>query len=51
MYPRRYHTEQAFFSQFVSAEMMGVKYGITREEMDVFAARSHQRAAAAQAAG
>lgn len=40
-----------FYSQFVSAEMMGVKYDISREEMDAFAAASHAKAAAASEAG
>ena len=34
-----------------TAETLAREYGITREEADAFAARSHQRAAAAQAAG
>jgi acetyl-CoA acetyltransferase len=47
----RYNTSAPAFSQFVGAEMMGVKYGIGREEMDIFAARSHRRAAEATEAG
>ena len=38
-------------SQFVGAQMIADKYGFTREQMDAFALRSHQRAAAAIAAG
>ena len=41
----RFNTKVNFFSQFVGAEMMGVTYGIERAAMDVFAARSHVRAA------
>jgi acetyl-CoA C-acetyltransferase len=48
---QRFNIESKFFSQFVGAEMMGVKYGISREEMDAFAARSHERASAAWTAG
>ena len=35
------------FSQFVGAQMMADKYGLTREQMDEYALRSHQRAAVA----
>lgn len=41
----RFSTPVPFFSQFVGAELMGVKYKINRNEMDAFAARSHARAA------
>ena len=41
----------AEFSQFSGAQMIANKYGFTREEMDAYALRSHQRAAAAIAAG
>jgi acetyl-CoA acetyltransferase family protein len=37
--------------QGVSAELVAQKWGIDREQLDAFAARSHQRAAAAAAAG
>jgi acetyl-CoA acyltransferase len=37
--------------QGVSAELVAQKWGIGREQLDAFAARSHQRAAAAAAAG
>ncbi len=47
----KFNTKVPFFSQFVGAEMMGAKYGITRPEMDAFAARSHARAFAATQAG
>ena len=40
-----------FYSQFVGAELIGTTYDISREEQDVWAAQSHARAAAAQAAG
>lgn len=39
------------FSQFVGAEMMAEKYGISRDDLDRFALQSHQRAAAAANAG
>ena len=39
------------FHMGVGAEMIAAKYGITREEQDAFAAESHQKAAAASAAG
>ncbi len=35
------------FSQFVAAEMMVDKYGLTKDELEEFALQSHQRAAAA----
>jgi acetyl-CoA C-acetyltransferase len=38
-------------SQFRSAEMIAEKWGITREAMEQFAVRSHERAFAAQAEG
>ena len=37
--------------QGVSAELMASKWQVTRDEMDAYSARSHQRAAAARAAG
>ena len=37
--------------QGISAELITEKWGLTREEQDAFALRSHQRAAAAQDAG
>jgi acetyl-CoA acyltransferase len=37
--------------QGISAELITEKWGLTREEQDEFALRSHRRAAAAQAAG
>ena len=40
-----------FYSQFVGAEMVASKYDITRLDMDTFAAQSHAKAVAAQAAG
>ncbi|MBC2670191.1 acetyl-CoA C-acetyltransferase [Novosphingobium piscinae] len=39
------------FSQFEGAEMLARKYGLDRETLDSFALQSHQRAAAATAAG
>ncbi|GMH74493.1 hypothetical protein TrLO_g15848 [Triparma laevis f. longispina] len=47
----RYNTNAGAFSQFIGAEMMHVKYGIGREAMDTYAARSHARAAVATAEG
>jgi acetyl-CoA acyltransferase len=38
-------------TQFEVAQILAGKFGITREEMDAFAERSHQRAAAATADG
>jgi len=38
------------FHMGVGAEMIAAKYGISREEQDIFAAESHRRAAAATAA-
>ena len=35
------------FSQFEGAEIVAAKYDLTREEMEEFALRSHQRAAQA----
>ena len=40
-----------FYSQFVGAELVASKYGISRLDMDEFATASHARAAAAQAEG
>ena len=42
---RRHGVEQ--FSQFVGAQMIAEKYGFSREQLDQYALRSHQRAAAA----
>ncbi|MFM2119317.1 MAG: hypothetical protein RL722_785 [Pseudomonadota bacterium] len=39
------------FSQFIGAEMIARRYGMSREQLDAYALQSHQRAAAAQAAG
>ena len=39
------------FSQFMGAEMMADKYGLTREQLDAFAYSSHQKAIAATQAG
>lgn len=38
-------------SQGVSSELIGTRWGLDRQALDGFAARSHQRAAAAQRAG
>jgi acetyl-CoA C-acetyltransferase len=39
------------FSQFLSAEQVAVRHGLTKDEMDEFAYNSHLRAAAATRAG
>src|SRR5512143_754618 len=39
------------FSQFMGAEMMAAKYGLTKDQLDEFAYNSHQRAIAATQAG
>ena len=39
------------FSQFLGAEMMVKKYGLTRDDLDAYALSSHQRAIAATKAG
>ena len=46
---RRYPEVQ--FSQFIGAEMLVRKYGLTKPALDAFALQSHQRAAAATRAG
>lgn len=43
--------DSPMFSQFHGAELLCSRYGITREECDAFAAASHAKAVAAQAAG
>ena len=39
------------FSQFMGAEMIAEKYGLTKDQLDVFGFESHQRAIAATQAG
>ena len=39
------------FSQFMGAEMMAAKYGLTKDQLDEYAYNSHQRAIAATQAG
>ena len=46
---RRYPGVQ--FSQFIGAEMVAKKHGLTRAQVDVFALESHQRAIAATRSG
>ena len=46
---KRYGVEE--FSQFTGAQRIAEKYGFTREQLDAYALRSHQRAAAATRAG
>ncbi|HYD75723.1 acetyl-CoA C-acetyltransferase [Ramlibacter sp.] len=43
--------DNVVFSQFMGAEMMAKKHGLTKDELDRFALLSHQRAAAATKAG
>jgi acetyl-CoA acyltransferase len=45
------HTPDLYLSMGLTAENVAKKYGITREEMDIFALESHRRAAVAQDAG
>jgi acetyl-CoA C-acetyltransferase len=45
----KYHVTE--FSQFIGAQMIADKYGLTRDIMDRFALQSHQRAAAATKSG
>jgi acetyl-CoA C-acetyltransferase len=46
---RRYGVDG--FSQFTGAQLIAEKYGFTREQLDLYALKSHQRAAAATNAG
>ena len=46
---KRYNNQA--FSQFVGAEMMAKKYGLSRDELDRYALLSHQRALAATQSG
>ena len=39
------------FSQFIGAEMVAKKYGLSRDQVDAFALQSHQRAIAATRSG
>jgi acetyl-CoA acyltransferase len=45
------HLPETYISMGLTAENVQRKYGITREDQDAFAYRSHQRALAAQAEG
>lgn len=45
------HSPDTYLSMGLTAENLAVKYGISREQQDAFALRSHQRALAAIAAG
>ncbi|MGE3448788.1 MAG: acetyl-CoA C-acetyltransferase [Microbacteriaceae bacterium] len=49
MWTNRYGDQE--ISQFRGAELMAEKWGLSREAMEEFAVRSHERALAAQAAG
>ncbi len=46
---QRYNSQ--VFSQFVGAEMMAKKYGLSKDELDQYALLSHQRALAATQSG
>ncbi len=46
---RRY--PDVLFSQFIGAEMVAKKYGLSRDQVDAYALQSHQRAIAATRAG
>jgi acetyl-CoA C-acetyltransferase len=46
---RRYPGVQ--FSQFIGAEMVAKKYGLSRDQVDAYALQSHQRASAASRSG
>jgi len=45
------HDPHAYMAMIETAEIVADRYGISRADQDQFAAQSHQRAAAAQAAG
>lgn len=45
------HNEGAYMSMGLTAENVAERYGITRQEMDEMAVKSHKKAARAQAAG
>jgi acetyl-CoA acyltransferase len=47
----RYADQGGLVSQGISAEIIADRYGLSREDLDAFSARSQQRAAAARAAG
>lgn len=50
--PDLIHTQpNSYTAMGITAENVAEEYGVTREDQDAFAVRSHQRAAAAQAAG
>jgi acetyl-CoA C-acetyltransferase len=54
-HPKSPWTEENYpgiqFSQFMGAEMVAEKYGLTKDELDEYSYRSHQRAIAATQAG
>jgi acetyl-CoA acyltransferase len=50
-WPPELRARYAFVPQGESAELIADQWGISRQEMDAFAVRSHQRAAAAATAG
>ncbi|AET67160.1 acetyl-CoA acetyltransferase [Desulfosporosinus orientis DSM 765] len=45
------HAPQAYVSMGITAENVALKYEVTREQQDAFAASSHQKAWAAQSSG
>src|SRR6202008_1372615 len=50
-WPAELRDRYAFVHQGESAELIADRWGLSRDEMDAFAARSHQKAAKATAAG
>ncbi|MGW4340146.1 thiolase family protein [Rhodococcus koreensis] len=47
----RYRDQGGLVNQGISAELIAAKWGLTRQALDAYSARSHQRAARAGAAG
>jgi acetyl-CoA C-acetyltransferase len=47
----KYNTSAPMFSQFTGAELLAKKYGVTKQELDASALRSHARAARALSTG
>ncbi len=45
------HMPEAYISMGITAERVAARFGVTRQQQDAFAARSHERALAAIAAG
>jgi len=49
--PKEYLLRYEFTNQFVAAERLAAKYGVTRDDVDAFGVESQRRAAAAWADG